>query len=255
MKILKSFITAFSMYSKIPMPRVEWSGDNMKHSLCFFPLVGAVIGALFLLWTWICARLDIGNICFAAVAAAMPIFVSGGIHFDGFMDVSDALGSYGDTKKKLEIMKDPHVGAFAVIGAIVYFALYFALFTEVDTAAEIAAAACSYPLSRALSAITVSCFKCAKKDGLLFEFSSGAHIAAVRIVSVIYIMLIGPAVIFAWSCAAWLVIGAAAVVMIAIYYFMTRKNFGGITGDTAGWFVQVCELVFLATVVVLGRFI
>ena len=46
MNIIKSICVAFSMYSKIPMPRVEWNEKNMKYAMCFFPIVGAVIGGL-----------------------------------------------------------------------------------------------------------------------------------------------------------------------------------------------------------------
>ena len=44
--MLASCIIAFSMYSKVPMPRVDWSEKNMKYAFCFFPLVGAVLGAI-----------------------------------------------------------------------------------------------------------------------------------------------------------------------------------------------------------------
>ena len=50
MKCLESLIVAFSMYSKIPMPQITWTKENMKNTLCYFPLIGAVIGAL--LWLW-----------------------------------------------------------------------------------------------------------------------------------------------------------------------------------------------------------
>lgn len=54
MKCLESLIVAFSMYSKIPMPQITWTKENMKNTLCYFPLIGAVIGALLWLWYWLC---------------------------------------------------------------------------------------------------------------------------------------------------------------------------------------------------------
>lgn len=42
--MLKSLVVAFSTYSKIPMPRVEWDEKSMKYSMCWFPFVGVVIG-------------------------------------------------------------------------------------------------------------------------------------------------------------------------------------------------------------------
>ena len=50
MRIIKSFFIAFSMYSKIPMPQFQWKDEDMRYALCFFPWVGAVIGALWYLW-------------------------------------------------------------------------------------------------------------------------------------------------------------------------------------------------------------
>ena len=41
--IFKSIDVAFSIYSKIPMPRFEWDSEDMKYHMCFFPWVGAVI--------------------------------------------------------------------------------------------------------------------------------------------------------------------------------------------------------------------
>ena len=60
----------------------------------------------------------------------LPVLLNGGIHMDGFLDVTDAKSSYGDREKKLEILKDPHTGAFAIIGGCVYFLIYYGAFGE-----------------------------------------------------------------------------------------------------------------------------
>ncbi len=57
--------------------------------------------------------------------ALIPVWITGGIHLDGYADTCDALSSYGDREKKLEILKDPHCGAFAVIRLCSYFLAYF----------------------------------------------------------------------------------------------------------------------------------
>ena len=46
MKIIKGFVIAFSIYSKIPVPQFDWKEEDMQYHLCFFPLIGLVIGAL-----------------------------------------------------------------------------------------------------------------------------------------------------------------------------------------------------------------
>ena len=45
--LLSSCVIAFSTYSRIPMPQAEWNEKTMRHTLAFFPLVGAAVGAAF----------------------------------------------------------------------------------------------------------------------------------------------------------------------------------------------------------------
>ena len=99
-KIGKSIAIAFSMYSKIPMPQFEWKEEDMRYSMCFFPLVGIVIGLLSWFWWLFCQHFGIGKMCFAFVGLAIILLVTGGIHMDGYKDTMDALHSYGSREKK-----------------------------------------------------------------------------------------------------------------------------------------------------------
>lgn len=118
--MFESLDVAFSMYSAIPMPQVMWNEQNMKYMLGFFPLIGLVQAALLIGWVYLAQALSVGTVLFAAVAALIPLFVTGGIHLDGFCDTVDALASHQTREKKLEILKDPHTGAFAVMGCMAY---------------------------------------------------------------------------------------------------------------------------------------
>ena len=175
MTFIKSLACTFLMYSRIPMPQVEWNEDNRRYSLALFPLVGAIIGALLVVWTLISDLLDMGKWLYAAICCLIPIAVTGGIHADGFSDVTDAKSSYAPREKKLEIMSDPHVGSFAVIFTVLYFILQFGLFTEIDGVRAAIIPACGFVLSRTLSGFAAVTFKCAKKDGTLQSFVKPAH--------------------------------------------------------------------------------
>ena len=248
MQLLRSFAIALSMYSKIPVPMVEWNEKNMKYAMCFFPVIGAVIGGIQLLAAYVLnGYTSCGRFFTAVVMTLIPVAVTGGIHLDGFTDTVDALSSYGDREKKLEILKDPNTGAFAVIWLCAYFAAALGLWTELP-AGQLPVAACTYVISRSLSGISVVTFHAAKNSGLLKTFQDGAQKRRVRVVLII------------WACAAAAVMirlsvlsGIAAVLAAGIiffyYYRMSRKQFGGITGDLAGYFLQVCELAMLAAVV------
>ena len=56
-QMASSLVIAFATYSRIPMPRVDWSEENRRYSLCFFPLIGLVIGAVMAGWLWLCDAL------------------------------------------------------------------------------------------------------------------------------------------------------------------------------------------------------
>ena len=115
MKVLESIVVAFSMYSKIPMPHIEWNKENMKNVLCFFPWVGAVAGVLVWLWFRVSDQFGFGVMLRASVAVLIPVLVTGGIHLDGLLDTADALSSWQTRERRLEILKDSHAGAFAII--------------------------------------------------------------------------------------------------------------------------------------------
>lgn len=103
--LIRSFIISFSMYSKIPVPQLEWKDQDMKYVLCFFPWVGAVIGLVTMLWGIICNNLSIGRVLYTTVGTAIPLLVTGGFHVDGFMDSMDAFHSYQSRERKLEILR------------------------------------------------------------------------------------------------------------------------------------------------------
>lgn len=244
MKLINSLFSAFLMYSRIPMPKVEWKEENRRYAMCFFPLIGVVIGALFLLWRYICIRLEIGNLCFAAVAAAIPVALTGGIHMDGYCDVNDALASCSGRERQLEIMSDPHIGSFSLIKAALYFILQIGFFSQLDSITTTAVAAAGFVLSRALSGIAVSTVRCAKENSSLQNFVSPSHKNTTVSVLAAFAVL---------SCAAMLaadiysgVIASVLAMLIFLHFrYFTMKHFGGITGDLAGWFLQRCEIAVL----------
>ena len=128
---VKSLIIAFAMYSKVPMPRVDWEKKALAWALCFFPLVGAVIGTVLYGWMVLARYLGFGPLFFAAFALLIPIALNGGIHLDGFCDTCDALSSHQSRERKLEILKDSHTGAFAIICCGLYLLVFFACWCEV----------------------------------------------------------------------------------------------------------------------------
>ena len=235
-----NFKVAFAMFSKIPMPRADWTKENMKYMFCFFPFIGTVIGALTMAVAYVGLRFGYQPGFVTAVLVLMPVFVTGGIHVDGLLDTSDALSSWQERERRLEILKDSHIGAFAVIMLALYGLIFLGGFSEITECRTLVVAGAGSFLSRVLSGVAVVSFPSAKQEGTLYLFADKAHKRVVK--TALYaqgILCIG---FMMWtSFVTGGIAVAAALLTFAYYYYRSKKEFGGITGDTAGYFVTFCE--------------
>ena len=249
--MLRSLISAFLMYARIPMPQIEWKEENRRYALGWFPLIGAVIGGLLMLWRLFCTQFGCGQFLFAAVAVLLPVLITGGIHLDGFCDVTDARASYADREKRLAIMSDPHIGSFAVIRVCLYLILQTALFTQISDIRSTAVVAGSYVVSRSFSGLSAVTFRCAKKDGTLQDFVKPSHRSAV----IAMVSIFAAAAFFFMISASYLqgcTAFVSAVLCFLYYKHIAYRDFGGTTGDLCGWFLQLCEIAMLAAAVLTG---
>ena len=244
---MKSIIIAFAMYSKIPMPHVEWDKRSLSWALCAFPLVGVVIGAALYGWLLLADAMGLTALK-AAVAVALPLALSGCIHLDGFCDTCDALSSHQSRERKLEILKDSHTGAFAIICCGLYLMVFYALWREVDTAGGSALVLALGPvLSRSYSGLAGVSWKNARGSGLLATFTEPVDGRRAQVVLVALVLLSAGAMVLVSPVAG----GAAALgaALTFLYYrVMAFRQFGGITGDTEGFFVQICECAMVFAV-------
>ncbi len=238
--VWNSFLIAVSMYSRIPVPQAEWNEKNMRYALCFFPLIGVVIAAvcfgLFYLSEYLCLPVYLRG----ALVTVVPIVITGGLHMDGYCDTTDALSSHQPRERKLEILKDSHTGAFAVIWCAVYFILYFG-----------SAASCTlqtymiflsaFVFARGLSAFSVANFPTAK-EGLVSTFkNAGARV----MVTVISIFWIGASVLYSVMLFPWLgcIVCISGLLTYLCCVSVMFRLFGGISGDLAVWMVEFVEVV------------
>lgn len=252
--LLESFVITFSMYSRIPMPFVEWSEKGMNYAFCFFPLIGVVIGICVTVFAFAASCGNLGILAFSLLGTAIPLLITGGIHMDGFLDVTDARSSFQSRERKLEILKDPHAGAFAIAGCGVYLLLYAAAFSELRET-SFPAIAGIYVITRALSGLSVLCFPKARKNGLAATFAKGTGNAASAVKMVLGIWLLA-GIVFVYLVSGMetaVVLTVAAAASFFWYHHMAMKEFGGTTGDLAGYFLQMAELLMVAALAVCSR--
>lgn len=250
MWVLETAAVAFGLYSALPVPKFSWNEKNMRYALAAFPLVGAALALAVWGWTALCAFFAVPSMLCGAGLCALPALVTGSIHLDGYADAADALASLASPEKKREILRDPRCGAFAVIRLCVYFAMYFALCCAFEpTAGALRCLGLGFVLSRALSGASLCALPIAEGSSLARSFADASDKRRVRA-----ILLIAAALCLAGMAAfgGWRVFLGAFIVTALVSLRCGRtalREFGGVSGDLAGWFLVKEEYWLLAALV------
>ncbi len=239
--IWNSFLLAFSIYSISPKSKVERSNENTKYILVFIPLVGAAIGLIMSQWAVAYPYLCSYMILPAVVGAVLPSMLSAGSHLDGFFRTVDALCSHQPRERKLQILEDSHGGYYAIIVCVWYFMLAIGVWSEMPVDGWFILAF-GFVLSRALYGFSILALKHAKESKCSIYVPEGSLKKTESIIMILYVVL----------CAVFMIIlnpsmGIACLVGAAIAFILSLsvafRHFGGVTEDTAGFFVQICEVL------------
>lgn len=123
---MKTFCLMLSFFTRLPVPRIEYTEDRYVKGLPLLPLVGLVMG-LFLY-----ALSFFGLILHPPVTAMILlggyIYLTGGLHLDGLADTCDGIFSGRERERMLEIMKDSRIGSFGVLSMLFFFVFYMVMF-------------------------------------------------------------------------------------------------------------------------------
>jgi adenosylcobinamide-GDP ribazoletransferase len=249
---INSLITAFQMFSVIPMPNIEYNDKNMRYMLSWLPLIGAVIGAAMGLWLALAKWLGLGASARAAGLAVIPVIISGGIHMDGFCDATDALSSHGLPEKKRQILKDSNAGAFAVIAMTTYMVIYVAACTELaDGMITAVYLGLQQMLSRCLGGYASLRFPSSSQHGMQYTFQKAADVRAIVPVYIWMAISAGAMIVIAPLCG---VLCTLAGFLCLLYLKnMARREFEGMSGDLAGWLITVSQLAMLIVYALCGK--
>lgn len=244
-RILTAFRMCLSMFTCLPLPSCEWDEDLRRVSTAFLPAVGLVIG---IMW-WALAALTrwlLPEFLGAAAVAAFPFIITGFIHLDGFMDSGDALLSWRDRDEKLKILKDVHVGSFAVVLLVLLVLFQFASCMSIE---KIFPLAMIPVLSRVGSALSVFTHQPLSHSEYAHDEEEKMPESLVRIEKYIAVGALLLMLVFSgWG---GLLAGAAVLGGYALCMRWCVKVMGGVSGDLAGFCLTVselCGLILLAIV-------
>lgn len=245
MKYLRAFCIAAAMYSRLPVPNVRWDEESKAAVLLLFPLLGVIEGGLVYLAAVFMLHISAGAPLAALCLTALPLLFTGGIHFDGFLDTADALGSWKGREEKLAILKDVHAGSAAVLqGGLMLlagFAAWLSLLESGNMPERLPQLLPIFLMSRALSALSIYLLPNARGAGTVYVFTAARARRKGRLISGFYLLfaaaaLFGAGTLFTGAC-------ILAAVLLAALYSGARAalSFGGMTGDLAGFLLTNCE--------------
>ena len=232
---------AFGLMTTLPFRLPEdWSAGDSGRAAVWYPLVGLVIGAL----TWLAWKGS--TFVFPAFVAGIItlivwVMLSGGLHLDGLADCCDGFFASVAPERRLEIMKDPQVGAFGVIGLILVLSLKAAALASLTPASSfgilLAASLARWCI------LPAGLMPLARPSGMAADFASGFRRSFLFLGAIIPLtlgILLGLRGVFS------LVTGFGATVLLV---WLAKSRIRGVTGDVFGMIVEIVEtgvvLVFL----------
>lgn len=251
-KIWDSFVMAFATYSISPKIQKERNKDNTAYILVFIPLIGAIIGFVISRWAIAYPYLCDYAVLPAVVGAVLPSILSGGAHLDGFFRTVDAMCSHQPRERKLQILEDSHGGYFAIIVCVCYFMLAIGIWSEMPVDG-LFILAYGFVISRALYGFSILTSKHAKESKCSVYLPEGFLKYAQILIMLAYVAISAVSMLNLNRSVGIACLAGAAVAFV-YYIFVSYKEFGGVTEDSAGFFVQICEvLIPLAALIAYKR--
>ncbi len=238
-RALAALASAVSYFTVIPLGRLAAGPAPDAFALSFLPLVGALVGAVAGLAGWILSS-HVPLVVAGVVAWALAIALTGAIHVDGFLDACDGLLVTAPVERRLEILRDPRHGTFAVVGMAMLAALWIAAIVAIAPARWIALFAFTGACARLCAILNAWRYPYARAGAATRSFTSRPSVAIVAVCAVALVA-------GAWLLGAggYIALGVALAVALGLGWWASRRLGGGLTGDVYGALVVVCEVVML----------
>jgi adenosylcobinamide-GDP ribazoletransferase len=236
---LRTLAAAFAYFTIFPSFD-RYRAAPVAAAFSYLPAIGIIIGAVCGYAAYGLALLGWQPLAIAA-AFALPIVLTGALHVDGFLDSCDALFASVDPEKRLQIMKDPTHGTFAIAYFAVLIAIWIAVLAMVP--------AFAYPLVLAFAGGTARWAAGLNVLRYSYAGSDGFSIVALAVNGSIL-----AALTFAIGHWAWIALVLVALGSLAAGRWAAGRLNQKLTGDVYGALIVVGEVATLTACVALyGR--
>ena len=236
-KYLTAFVMTQSMFCSLPFPCKAWDEKCRPYMLLFLPLIGLEIGALWVLMSYLLRYFEIPSMIYGLVMCALPYLITGFMHLDGYMDVVDAVCSWRDLERRREILKDSHVGSFAVVWCAFLILAGFAVFSSMTLKNSCGILLLVPVISRCCSSLSIMSLKAMNTS----QYSGAIHYLkwhkAVLALLIITCLLIG---FFVWGKYGFALVGCLTGYALALK--KSYQSLQGMNGDISGFCICISEL-------------
>lgn len=237
---MKSFITALQFLTRIHVKeQPDLTVEDFGRSTKFFPLVGVLLGLIYMLVTW-CLVAVFGWANFVTtILVLLPVLMTGGLLLDGYMDTADGVFSARSRERKLEIMKDSRVGAFGVIALVSLMMMNWSVLRDIKLVLIMTALFVMPVIGRMAMVMVIAFFPYARPEGMGKAFSDMADKKTVALAAITTLVFVVP-----WGQAAIAALAAGLGFAWLLGVWLTSK-LGGLTGDTYGAVETLTETMVL----------
>ncbi|MCM1038315.1 MAG: adenosylcobinamide-GDP ribazoletransferase [Roseburia sp.] len=251
--VLSGFLAALGRYSFIPVPTLKKSKETIPYMLCFLPIIGAVTGLFMCGYAVYCAYYISATAFFALTGSVIPILLSKGTHLCGFMKTWDALGmENGKPAGRIARMEEDRAGVSAVAAAMSYYLLYAGGLSCVEKEEQLFFLGTGYVISRTLFSMAFVWFPTAGRDSLGMGALSKVQKQNIRItLGVILALCFGTCI--AIRPVMGVLMSLLCMWVWTYYFYMSKKRFGGVTEETSGYFLTLCELAVVLFIAVFAK--
>ena len=247
---MRLFFVALQFLTRIQIVRQDsWTAEDFGRSTRFFPLVGLVQGVIYLLVAYLLLPVLGKSAIFASLMLILTIAITGGLHYDGFMDTMDGLLSARSRERMLEIMKDSRVGSYGALAAICLILLQWSLLRDIDEAFIFMAVYTMPLIGRMGMVLVIASFPYARPEGMGKAFAEMADRSTLIVAGVTTISAI---ITLGQVAMAALVVGLSVAYLFGRY---ATAKLGGVTGDVYGAAELLTETSVLATFLAAGKII
>lgn len=230
----RALCMAWGMFCIVPCPSRKWDEAARSWMIVWFPLVGLLAGGV-----WRLLALLPGSMLTAALLCAAPFVVTGFLHLDGYMDCCDAILSRRELAVRQKILKDSHVGAFAVIGLAILFLLQFAAFCTLNVTNSAPALLLLPVCTRAAAGLCVSTMRPMAASQYGGDFAREKKTPQCVCLALWLALALAAGWLFCGLRALALGAGALCVWLAALY---GKSQLGGMSGDVSGFALTLGEL-------------